>query len=58
MTRIEALDVAIELLQDYIGGSSDADEDFEEAEEVLVNMRNNMLREKERRQYARRNEAH
>ena len=42
MTRIEALDIAINLLEDYLSGSPDADENFEEAVTVLKNMQNNI----------------
>ena len=42
MTRIEALNVAIELFEDYLSGSPDAEEKFEEAQKVLINMRNNI----------------
>lgn len=42
MTQIEALNIAINLLNDYMSGSPDADEQFEEAEEVLNKMRNNL----------------
>ena len=39
MTRVEALDTAINLLEDYLSGSPDADENFEEAKNVLKRIR-------------------
>ena len=46
MTRVEALDIARDLLNDYISGSPDADIRFEEAEMVLTRMRNSMQKQK------------
>lgn len=45
MTRVEALDTAIDLFIDYLGGSPDADPQFREAYEVLTKMRNNIQKQ-------------
>ena len=45
MTRVEALDVARDLLNDYMSGSPDSDKQFEEAEKVLTRMRNSIQKQ-------------
>lgn len=49
MTRVEALDIARDLLNDYISGSPDADIRFEEAERVLTCMRNTIQKQRFKR---------
>ena len=49
MTRVEALDIARDLLNDYMTGSSDADVRFEEAEKVLTCMRNTIQKQRFKR---------
>ncbi len=51
MTRVEALDIARDLLNDYISGSPDADEQFEEAEKVLTRMRNSIQKQNFKNQF-------
>ena len=46
MTRIEALDIAISLFEDYLSGSPDAEKDFQKAQEKLIGMRNQLEKEK------------
>lgn len=46
MTRVEALDIARDLLNDYMSGSPEADEQFKEAEEILTKMRNAIQKQK------------
>ena len=46
MTRVEALDIAISLLNAYMSGSPDADEQFVEVEKVLTRMRDSIQKQK------------
>ncbi len=45
MTRVEALDIVMDLLNDYTSGSPDADEKFEEAEKILFRIRNSIQKQ-------------
>lgn len=46
MTRVKALDIAISLLNAYMSGSPDADEQFVEVEKVLTRMRDSIQKQK------------
>ena len=51
MTRVEALDIARDLLNDYMSGSPDADVQFKEAEEILTRMRNTIQKQNLKRKF-------
>lgn len=46
MTRIDALNIAIKLFEDYLCGSPDAEEKFKEAQKVLIKIRDNIQKHK------------
>lgn len=45
MTRVEAIDMARDLFEAYLGGSPDADHQFKEAYEVLTRLRNSIQKQ-------------
>lgn len=55
MTRVEALDIARDLLDDYMSGSPDVDENFKEAEEILTRIRNSIQKQNFKRKFKQQN---